>query len=91
MVDIVLEAFLTRLDAEGQGFGCSGGDQPGFVGFVVAAANADKGIGTQRADIEEEAVVRLVVHQHIRTTTRRAAVNLSRTRIFIAPGPEDVL
>ncbi len=69
-----------------------GRDQSHLAGLVVAAGDHDEAAGRRDAEVDEHALVRLLVDQHVGAgaAAHRAAEDLGRAAVLVAPDPEQV-
>ena len=84
----IAHAFAPRLGDHRLGGRIDGRDQPAFAGLLVLRPDQDVAVVSRAPDAEEHAVVRLLVDQHVLTAAGRAAEDLGRPGVLVAPDPE---
>ena len=91
MIEIVAHALAARRGDGGIAGRVRCRDQPGLAGFLILGSDDDVALVGGGAEAQKHALVGLLIDQHVLAATRGAPEDLGRTRVLVAPDPEQPL
>jgi hypothetical protein len=91
VLQLIAHAHAARLHHARLGRGVRRGDQAVFAGLLVLAGDADVGAGPAGPHADEHAGVGFLIDQHILAAACGATVDLRRSPVLVAEGPEQPL